>query len=49
MSVGLVAAPDFKPRVGGVAEHAHQMATHLAELGERIVVMAPQMDGAGAV
>ena len=46
MSVGLVAAPDFKPRVGGVAEHAHQMVTHLGELGERIVVMAPQMEGA---
>ena len=46
MSVGLVAAPDFKPRVGGVAEHAHQMVRHLVELGEKVVVMAPQMDGA---
>ena len=44
--IGLVAAPDFKPSIGGVAEHAHQMMKHLTELGEEVVVVAPEMRGA---
>ena len=46
MTVGLVAAPDFKPRIGGVAEHSHQMMKHLTEIGEKVVVVAPDTRGA---
>ena len=38
-------AVDFKPRLGGVAEHTHQMARHLTELGERITVVTPMLPG----
>lgn len=45
VTVGLLVAPDFKPNIGGVAEHAHQLMKHLTELGERVVVMAPEAYG----
>ena len=45
MARGLYIAVDFKPRLGGVAEHTHQMAKHLTELGERITVLAPALPG----
>ena len=45
MASGLYIAVDFKPRLGGVAEHTHQMARHLAELGERITVITPALPG----
>lgn len=45
MSRGLYIAVDFKPRLGGIAEHTHQMAKHLTELGELITVVTPFLDG----
>ena len=46
MATGLYIAMDFKPRVGGIAEHGHQMAKHLTELGEQITVLTPALSGA---
>ena len=46
MASGLVVAANFKPESGGVAEHAHRLALHLAGLGERIAVLALAMPGA---
>ena len=45
MASGLYIALDFKPRLGGVAEHTHQMAKHLTELGEQITVLTPALPG----
>ena len=45
MASGLYIAVDFKPRLGGVAEHTHQMAKHLTELGEHITVVTPTLPG----
>ena len=45
MAAGLYIAVDFKPRLGGVAEHTHQMAKHLTQLGEDITVLTPAMAG----
>ena len=45
MASGLYMAVDFKPRLGGIAEHTHQMARHLTELGERITVVTPFLEG----
>ena len=45
MATGLYIAVDFKPRLGGIAEHTHQMAKHLTELGERITVLTPSLPG----
>ena len=45
MASGLYIAVDFKPRLGGVAEHTHQMARHLTEMGERITVVTPTLPG----
>ena len=45
MASGLYIAVDFKPRLGGVAEHTHQMARHLTDLGERITVVTPALPG----
>ena len=45
MASGLYIAVDFKPRLGGVAEHTHQMARHLTELGEDITVITPMLPG----
>ncbi len=45
MASGLYIAVDFKPRLGGVAEHTHQMARHLTELRERITVVTPALPG----
>ena len=46
MATGLFIAPDFKPRLGGIAEHNHQMAKHLTELGELIHLLTPALTGA---
>ena len=45
MATGLYIAMDFKPRIGGIAEHTHQIARHLTELGERITVLTPSIPG----
>lgn len=45
MANGVYIAVDFKPRLGGVAEHTHQMARHLMELGEQITVVTPALPG----
>ncbi len=45
MATGLYIAIDFKPNLGGIAEHTHQMAKHLTELGEQITVITPQLPG----
>ena len=45
MATGLYIALDFKPRLGGIAEHTHQMAKHLTELGEQITVLTPSQPG----
>ena len=45
MATGLYIAVDFKPRLGGVAEHTHQMVRHLTELGEHITVVTPALPG----
>ena len=44
MAKGLIVATNFKPRKGGVAEHIHQTARHLRQIGETIVVLAPSMN-----
>ena len=46
MATGLYIAMDFKPRIGGIAEHTHQMAKHLTELGEQVTVLTPSIPGA---
>ena len=45
MATGLYVAIDFKPNIGGIAEHTHQMARHMTELGERITVITPSLPG----
>ena len=45
MASGLYMAVDFKPRLGGIAEHTHQMVRHLAELGENVTVVTPALPG----
>ncbi len=46
MATGLYIAMDFKPTDGsGIAEHTHQMARHLTELGEHISVLTPSRPG----
>lgn len=45
MATGLYIAMDFKPGIGGIAEHTHQMSKHLIELGERITVLTPSIIG----
>ena len=45
MARGIYIAVDFKPRLGGVAEHTHQMARHLTDLGENITVVTPALPG----
>ena len=47
MASGLYIAINFKPNLGGIAEHTHQMAKHLSESGERITVLTlPRPGGA---
>ena len=45
MARGLYIAVDFKPRLGGVAEHTHQMVRHLTEMGEHVTVVTPMLPG----
>ena len=45
MSSGLFVTMKFKPAIGGVEEHAHQMTRHLNELGERTTVFTPSRPG----
>ena len=45
MAIGLYIAVDFKPNLGGIAEHTHQMAKHLTEVGEEITVLTPALSG----
>ncbi len=45
MPTGLYIAMDFKPNLGGIAEHTHQMTRHLIELGEHITVLTPSRPG----
>lgn len=40
MARGLILASNIKPKVGGAAEHAHQISLHLQRLGEEILVLA---------
>ena len=48
MPTGLYVAIDFKPRLGGIAEHGHQLVSHLVELGERLTVLTPALPGGAA-
>ena len=41
MATGLFVAMAHKPKVGGGEEHAHQMVTHLMDMGEHMVVTVP--------
>ena len=41
MPTGLIYANTFWPYVGGPAEHSHQLAKHLVELGENVTVLTP--------
>ena len=46
MATGLYIAMVFHPNLhSGVAEHTHQMARHLTELGEDITVLTPALPG----
>ena len=45
MTTGLFIATACRPAVGGAEEHAHQVAKHLTELGERMVIIAPSAEG----
>ena len=45
MAKGLYIAVDYKPNVGGIAEHTHQMVRHLTELGEDVTVLTPSLPG----
>ena len=48
MPTGIYVAIDFKPRLGGIAEHGHQLVSHLVELGERLAVLTPALPGGAA-
>lgn len=39
-------AIDFKPQSGGIAEFGHQIARGLTDMGEKVVVVGPDIDGA---
>ena len=45
MSNGLFVTLKFKPDVGGIQEHAHEITKHLNELGERMTVLTPTRPG----
>ena len=45
MSSGLFVTMKFKPDLGGLQEHAHQITKHLNELGERTTVLTPSRPG----
>lgn len=36
---------DYKPMSGGIAEHTHQIASYFDQNEDRVVVVAPSMDG----
>ncbi|MFH1314168.1 MAG: glycosyltransferase [Candidatus Eisenbacteria bacterium] len=38
----LIYSVDYKPRPGGIAEHAHKVACHLAKAGASVAVLAPR-------
>ncbi len=41
----LVLAPNYKPKVGGVAEMTHQLCLHLTRLGWQVIVLAQSQPG----
>ncbi|MCK4649151.1 glycosyltransferase family 4 protein [bacterium] len=41
----LLATNDFPPEVGGIQTYCYQLAKNLASLGEKIVVLAPGVEG----
>ena len=41
----LIAASDFKPLIGGVAEHTFQIARVLSQRGNKVVVLTPHFPG----
>ena len=45
MPRGLVVTLSFKPTVGGVQEHTHQLVRHLNEAGEQVSVLTPSRPG----
>ena len=45
MTNGIFFTKKFGPRIGGTREHSHQMARHLAELGENITLLHCVPDG----
>ena len=45
MTTGVFLSMPHKPYIGGGQEHAHQLTKHLVELGEHIVVLAPNWRG----
>lgn len=44
----LILAADFKPSLGGVAEYTHQVARHLQEMGDEVLVLARPAAGGAA-
>lgn len=44
----LILAADFKPSLGGVAEYAHQVARHLQQMGDEVLVLARPAPGDAA-
>ena len=45
MSSGLFVTTKFRPIIGGLEEHTHQIAKHLNELGEQTTVFTPSRPG----
>jgi phosphatidylinositol alpha-1,6-mannosyltransferase len=41
----MVFSADYKPRPGGIAEHAYKIACHFRARGARVVVLAPAFEG----
>ncbi|MDX1688509.1 MAG: glycosyltransferase family 4 protein [Candidatus Promineifilaceae bacterium] len=41
----LILAADFKPSLGGIAEYTHQMALHLQQMGDDVLVLARPAPG----
>jgi len=44
----MVFSMDFKPKPGGIAEYSHQVARGLSRLGDHVVAVGPEVDGAEA-
>lgn len=41
----MVFSADYKPRPGGIAEHAYKIACHFRARGARVIVLAPAFEG----